>query len=192
MKPSANAVLALAATFTVTFAIGPGLAGCGTAPKTQDRAVFKDEAKAAKLWFETNVPGVKKQIADSAGYIVFPHVGQAGFVIGGTYGRGAVYDARGLQTGWAAVSKGSLGLQIGGQGFKMLMVLEDDKAMRRFKNGSWSGDVGATVVLGTEGGAATAPFHEGVAIYIGDQSGAMAGMQVALANISYRGVGDVE
>lgn len=189
MPTHATAVLSLLAA-SAALSLAP--LGCSTVPEKGDRAVFKDESKAALLWFQTNVPGAKRQIEGSAGYIVFPHVGQAGFVIGGTFGRGAVYDARGMQIGWAALNKGSLGLQIGAQGFKMLMVLEDEKALRRFKTGSWSGDVGATVVFGTEGGAATAPFREGVAIYIGDQSGAMAGMQVALSNVTYRGVGDVE
>jgi lipid-binding SYLF domain-containing protein len=167
--------------------------GCKTAPKAESRATFALEAQAAQQWFDTNVTGVGAQIKGAAGYIVFPDVGQFGIIFGGgTFGRGAVYDKTGTQVGWAAINRASIGLQLGVQGFKMLMVLKDDKTFTDFKEGAWRGDVAATAVAANSGAAASAQFKEGVAVYVGDQAGLMAGMSIALAHVRYKNLNDVE
>ena len=169
------------------------LPACQVAPKAENRASFKVETEAAQKWFSSNVKTFDKQVDSSGGYIIFPDVGRAGFVfLGGTFGRGAVYDGNGKQIGWARMGSGTLGLQLGAQGYKMAMILEDENTMRRFKNGKWTGDVSATAVAATEGGAAAAPFTDGVVVYFGDQAGLMAGVSVALANIRYRNLDDIE
>jgi len=112
------------------------LTACSVAPKAENRETFVTEAKAARQWFATNVKSFNKQIGDCGGYIIFPNVGRAGVVFfGGTFGRGAVYDASGTQIGWARVGSGTFGLQLGAQGYKMAMILEDhgqvDRRRRR-------------------------------------------------------------
>lgn len=183
---------AIAAALLASAALAASLPGCNTAPKPENRETFVLEANAAKQWFIKNVKGVESQLNSSAAYIVFPSVGQAGLIVGGSFGRGAVYDATGKQVGWAVLNKGSIGLQIGAQGFKMLMVLEDEKTFRAFKDDAWRGSVAATAVAAEEGATATAPFREGLAIYVGQQKGLMAGMDIALANIRYKSLADVE
>lgn len=169
------------------------LTGCSVAPKAENRETFTTEAQAAKQWFAKNVKSFNKQIGDCGGYIIFPDVGRAGvFFLGGTFGRGAVYDGNGKQVGWARMASGTLGLQLGAQGYKMAMILEDDKTLRRFKEGKWTGDVAATAVAANEGAAADAQFSDGVIVYVGDQAGLMAGVNVALSNVSYRNLDDVE
>lgn len=169
------------------------LTACSVAPKAENRATFTTESQAAKQWFASNVKGFDKQLSSSGGYIVFPGVGQAGaFFVGGAFGRGAVYDSDGRQIGWAALSRASLGLQLGAQGYKMVMILEDKKTMNHFKEGKWTGDVSATAVAANEGGAADAQFTDGVIVYVGDQAGLMAGISVALANVRYKNIDDLE
>ncbi|MCW8800331.1 MAG: hypothetical protein OQK71_05340, partial [Desulfobacter sp.] len=46
------------------------------------------------------------------GYAVFPTVGKGGFVVGGAYGQGRVYQD-GLITGSASVTKITVGFQLG-------------------------------------------------------------------------------
>ncbi len=178
----------------LAFACAPMISlGCNTAPKAESRASFALEASAARQWFESNAGGIGAQIKGAAGYIVFPDVGQWGLVFGGgTFGRGAVYDKTGAQVGWAAINRASVGLQLGAQGFKMLMVLQDDKTFADFKEGAWRGDVAATAVAANSGAAASAQFKEGVAVYVGDQAGLMAGMSIALAHVQYKNLADVE
>jgi len=169
------------------------LPACQVVPKAENRASFKVETEAAQKWFSSNVKTFDKQVDSSGGYIIFPSIGQAGVgFFGGTFGRGAVFNSNGSQVGWAALGSGSVGLQLGAQGYKMAMILEDEATMRRFKNGKWTGDVSATAVAATEGGAAAAPFTDGVVVYVGDQAGLMAGVSVALANIRYRSLDDIE
>jgi len=185
--------LRLISNLSVVAFLATFLTACHVAPKAESRASFKVEADAAQKWFSGNVKGFDKQADASGGYIIFPSIGQAGVgFFGGTFGRGAVFNANGSQVGWASLGSGSVGLQLGAQGYKMAMILEDEATMRRFKNGKWTGDASATAVAATEGAAAAAPFTDGVVVYVGDQAGLMAGVSVALANIRYRNIDDLE
>ena len=179
---------------TAVLSLAPlAFTGCNVAPKATNRASFETETSAAKKWFSANVKAFDRQIDSCGGYIIFPSVGQAGIgFFGGTFGRGAVYNASGTQVGWAALGSGSVGLQLGAQGYKMAMILEDEATMRRFQNGKWTGDVSATAVAANEGAAADAQFTDGVIVYVGDQSGLMAGISIALANVRYKNIDDVE
>ncbi len=162
------------------------LGGCSTAPKVKDRAAFMDRAESTRRWFETNVYGLRGQINGSAGYIVFPDVAQWGILIGGgTFGRGALYTPDGRQTGWAAINVGSIGLQAGVQGLRMLMVLEDQRAVAQFKENLLTGSVTGVAVAGEAGGSGKASFTNGVAMYQGANVGLMAGINIGLNYIRY-------
>ncbi len=160
--------------------------GCSTAPPMKDRTTFVSESRVATTWFETNVPGLRSQIDSSAGYAIFPAVGQWGVIFGGgKFGRGTLNNPGGVQLGWAAVNTGSLGLQAGVQGFKMLIVFEDGATLQAFKENRLSGAVSAVALVGESGGSAQAPFENGVAIYQGANTGLMAGVNVGLDYLRY-------
>jgi len=162
------------------------LGGCSTAPKVQDREAFLDSAESTTRWFERNVYGLRRQIDASAGYLVFPGVAQWGTLIGGgTAGRGALYTPDGRQIGWAAINIGSIGLQVGVQGFRMLMVLEDETALQHFKANLLTGSVDGVAVAVEAGGSGAASFTHGVAVYQGANVGLMAGMNIGLNYIRY-------
>ena len=161
-------------------------AGCSTAPKGEDRAAFADEAQLAVRYFEREFPGLRAQINNSAGYAVFPGIAQWGVVIlGGRHGRGMVNTPNDTQVGWSFVNTGSIGLQAGVQGFKMLVVFQDEDVFRRFKDGNLTGSAAAVAVAGDAGGSAAAPFVNGVAVYQGANSGLMAGVNLGLDYLSY-------
>ena len=160
--------------------------GCSTAPDAEDRQSFLVESGAATEWFLANVNGLERQVARSAGYIVFPSIGQWGLMFGGgQFGRGVLCDADGTPVGWAAINTVSLGLQAGVQGFKMFLVLENEAVKRRFMENTFSGGVGGTVVVAQEGGSAKAAFEQGVALYQGANSGLMAGVNIGLDRLRY-------
>ena len=56
---------------------------CNVAPKADDRESFVVEAREGLKHFESNVPGLKDQIKNSAGYAVFPGAGQWGIIFTG-------------------------------------------------------------------------------------------------------------
>lgn len=160
--------------------------GCSTAPKSEDRASVASRSQSTTMWFKSKVNGLTAQIRNSAGYIVLPDVGQWGVLVGGgTFGRGVLCKPDGTQIGWAAINSGSVGLQAGVQGFRMLIVIETQDELRNFMAGKWNGQAGAVAVLGEEGGSAASPFQNGIAVYQGANSGLMAGVSVGLNRIRY-------
>ena len=161
--------------------------GCATEPKAEDQADFVARATSSRAWFERSVVGLEQQIDGAAGYIIFPDVAQWGILItGGTFGRGMLCRADDTQIGWAAINVGSLGLQAGVQGFRMLMVLENEAEVQEFMKGKWAGSVTGVAVAGEAGGSGAAPFVGGVAAYQGANSGLMAGVNVGLNHIRYK------
>lgn len=155
--------------------------GCSTAPKAEDQSTIRAESRNSLNWFKTRVTGLDRQLADSAGYISYPAIGQYGIIIsGGKFGRGVVYDNKHRQIGWAYINTVSLGLQAGAQGYKMLVVFENYTTLDQFKEDKLTGNVGATAVAGESSAEGTASFTNGVAIYQGDATGLMAGASVGL------------
>lgn len=181
-RPSMLAPLLVLSLLGVAFT----LPGCSTAPPRTEARGAKLEAEVARDWFLEHVYGLDRQLADSAGYVVFPDVGQVGVIyLGGQFGRGVVYDPSGRQTGWAAVNTGSLGLQAGVRGFRMLVVFENPHTLELFKQEKLSGDVTGVAVLGDEGTSGTAPFVHGAAVYQGDSTGVFAGVSLGLNYLRY-------
>lgn len=165
--------------------------GCSTAPKAQDQTAFKAEARSAMQWFQRNVPGLDAQIRQSAGYIVYPSVGQWGILFGGgQFGRGTVETANGTQIGWGALNIASIGLQAGVRGFKMLVIFQDQATMDKFKSNQLSGSASGIVVVGETGTSGTAPFQNGVAVYQGASTGLMAGVNFGLDYMRFKPMGD--
>lgn len=165
-------------------------AGCSTAPDQKDQATVIAHSRSATQWFRNNATGVSAQLDNSAGYITYPGIGRYGLLItGGKMGRGVVYDSNHRQVGWAYINMMSAGLQVGIQGYKMLVVFQDAATMRRFQQNKLTGNVNATVVTLGVGAGGAASFTDGVAIYEGDQAGLMAGVSVGLDYMRYEAVG---
>lgn len=162
------------------------LTGCQTAPKSHKQAEFIDNAESSTQWFESSVNRLPQQINQSAAFVIFPDVAQWGILIGGgTFGRGAVCNPDGTQIGWAAINTGSIGLQAGVQGFRMLMVIQDQATLTRFKSNQLSGSVNGVLVAADTGTSAAEQFENGVVIYQGANRGLMAGINVGLNLIRY-------
>ena len=160
--------------------------GCSTTPKAEDQGKVLDNSREAMDWFTSNVSGLDRQLGSSAGYIVYPGVGQYGLLIGGgKFGQGVVYNNQNQQVGWAYLNAASAGLQVGGQGFKMLVVFQNSSTMDEFMENKLTGDVGATIVAADAGKAGAASFTNGVAVYQGAQTGLMAGASVGLDYMRY-------
>lgn len=162
------------------------LPACSTAPKHEDRDAVVARADSTLDWFKKNVKGLDAQVKQSAAYIVFPDVAQWGIIFGGgTWGRGAIFRPNGRQFGWTAINNGSVGLQAGVQGFRMVMVLENEAEVREFMSGKWNGTAAGVAVLAESGGSESAPFQGGVVVYQGANSGLMAGVNIGLSYVRY-------
>jgi lipid-binding SYLF domain-containing protein len=179
-----RAILASAALCLVSLTL---LGACSTAPKSENQADFMARARSSTEQFERSVPGLADQIKNSAGYIIFPDVSQFGIIFAGmTSGRGALCKPDGTQIGWAALNTGQIGLLAGVQGFRMLVVIQDEPTLKKFMDNQLSGSASGTAVAGEAGGSGLARFQNGVAVYQGANRGLMAGVDIGLDYIRYK------
>ncbi len=100
-------------------------------------------------------PAVMKFFKNSYGYAVFPTIGKAGWVIGGSYGKGQVYRG-GKVTGKASVMEGSIGFQFGGEAFSQIVFFQDKRAYDEFTSGNFEFGATAQAVVITAGAQAKA------------------------------------
>ncbi len=91
----------------------------------------------------------------SYGYAVFPTIGKAGFIVGGAYGEGRVYQ-QGSYVGNTSMTQASLGFQLGGQAFSQIIFFQDKRAFEEFTGGNFEFGADANVVAITAGASAQA------------------------------------
>jgi lipid-binding SYLF domain-containing protein len=148
--------------------------GCTTAPTSQEtRTALLEHATATLQDMNRMDPGVEALARRGYGYAVFPEVVKAGLGLGGGYGQGVVYE-QGQHIGYADLTLGSIGAQIGGQTFSELIVFENKAAMDRFKLSPVDFTAGAAAMILQQGAAANASFIEGIAVVVRPITGAMA------------------
>ena len=95
-------------------------------------------------------PAVQPFFKNAYGYAVFPTIGKGGFVVGGAFGKGQVYQG-GKVTGEASLIKASIGFQAGGQAFSQMIFFEDKRAYDEFTSGDFEFDAAASAVAITAG-----------------------------------------
>jgi lipid-binding SYLF domain-containing protein len=143
-------------------------------------------------------PSVEKFFNNSYGYAVFPTIAKAGYVIGGSYGKGLVYR-HGKVTGKSKVFEGSIGFQIGGEAFSEIIFFQDKRAYDEFTSGNFEFGAGAQAVVvtagaetqagtsGTNAGASAGPktgvqaetnYVRGMATFVHAQGGLMVGFTI--------------
>ncbi len=87
------------------------------------------------------------------GYALFPTVGKGGIGIGGAGGKGRVYTG-GNHVGNTSVAQLTIGLQLGGQAYSMIIFFEDKRAFEEFTSGNFEFGAQATAVAITAGASA--------------------------------------
>jgi len=160
----------VAAALVLTIAM---MGGCATAPTSQEG---KDELirRAAAVLREWNrdTPGVEGFARQSYGYALFPEVAKGGLGVGAAYGRGVVYE-QGGHVGYAELTQASLGLQVGGFAYQLLVVFDDRAALERFKQGRLDFSADASGVVLKTGYVAHVRFIEGLSVFARPVGGAM-------------------
>lgn len=173
-----NLVLTMIAATTVA---------CATAPDTQsERANLDRQAQATLQTMITKDPSLPRLLNESAGYAVFPSIGKGGFIAGGAYGRGVLYE-RGRRVGFVDLSQASIGAQIGGQTFAELIVFRTPFDVQRLKRGEFSLGANVSAVALTAGAAGSADTSGGVAVLVMPRGGLMAELSVSGQKINFQG-----
>jgi lipid-binding SYLF domain-containing protein len=108
----------------------------------------EDYSSTINVFRDSPIPA--EYFKTSYGYAVFPTIGKAGFVVGGSYGVGQVYHG-GKATGKSSVIEGSIGFQAGGEAFSEIIFFKDQSAYNEFISGNFEFDATAQAVVITMG-----------------------------------------
>jgi len=167
MKLHLTAPTALAAALLIA-------AGCSTAPESEaDQKALKANAEATLAKFKEVNPEAAEAYTESAdGMAVFPNIAKGGLIVGGSRGKGVVYEG-GEVIGYASVSEGSIGLQAGGQSFGQIIFFQED-ALKRFKLGEFSFGGTVSAVAANADAAKKGQYKDGLAVVVLDAKGLMA------------------
>jgi lipid-binding SYLF domain-containing protein len=86
-------------------------------------------------------------MSKARGVLVFPSVIQAGFIVGGQYGEGAL-RVGGSTVGYYSTVSGSVGLTAGGQSKAIIFLFMTQDSLDKFRNSDgWSAGGDASVEL---------------------------------------------
>ncbi len=166
-------------------------------------AALADEYADAMKTFEN--AGISNMFDSAYGYALFPTIGKAGFVIGGAYGEGRVYQG-GQHVGDTTMTQASIGFQIGAKGYSQVIFFEDKRALDEFSSGDFEFGADAQVTALTAAATATANtagnrasasggknnanvvsggYNKGMATYIVTKGGLMAEASISGQKFSY-------
>jgi lipid-binding SYLF domain-containing protein len=126
------------------FTVLLGTALPAAADKFDDALESFSRQDATRPYFET-----------ARGYALFPTIGKGGIGIGGAYGEGRVYE-QGEHIGDVSMSQVTIGFQLGGAAYSMIVFFEDERALREFTSGNFEFGAQASAVALTAGVSAEA------------------------------------
>ncbi|MGD8416915.1 MAG: YSC84-related protein [Pseudomonadales bacterium] len=89
------------------------------------------------------------------GYALFPTIGKGGIGIGGAGGKGRVFVG-GKHVGNTSMAQLTIGLQLGGQAYSMIIFFEDERAFNEFTSGNFEFGAQVAAVAITAGASASA------------------------------------
>ena len=153
------------------------LVGCASAPQTRtERATLIQRSDARLTTMMHRDPSLSNLLGKSAGWAVFPSVGEGGFIVGAQQGVGVVYARGRGPIGFAVLRQGSFGLQAGGRAFAEIVVLRTPAALARMKGGRFDLTSQAGATLLSSGAADAATTSGDTSVFIDEESGAMANL----------------
>ena len=162
------------------------LPACSTEPKTAaDKSTLSSEVDAALSGFRNADSSLQGELNRASGYAVFPEVGKAGLIAGGSYGKGELFD-HGVRVGWCDLSQATIGLQAGAQTYDEIIIFRDQAALDKFKSGNFAFAANLSAVAIKPGAAGSANYSDGVAVFIRPKGGLMAEAAVGGQKFNYR------
>ena len=105
--------------------------------------------------FQNDIKGAKEFLASAKGVLVFPNVVKAGFVVGGSYGEGALRIG-GKTVDYYNTAAASWGFLAGAQSVRVIIVFMQEDALEKFRaSQGWEAGVDGSVTLVNIGAAGT-------------------------------------
>ncbi len=157
------------------------LAACGNGIGSQGADVIDRRVAASLAFLERTYPGTRSLREKSVGMLVMPLLTQAGFGVGGTYGRGALL-INGVTVDYYSATSASFGLQIGAQQYGYVLYFMTQDALANFRaSPGWAAGADIEYTVSNEamnvGTETTTVLHPVIAVVFG-QAGLLAGATV--------------
>lgn len=158
------------------------LAACSSTPVDPGAKRREIDAKVDNALAELYRADGTRQLVDRAeGVLVIPDVVSAGFIVGGSYGQGALRK-KNVTTAYYSVGAGSVGLLAGVQSKTIFLLFMTPEAMAKFEQSDgWTAGTDASVALIQVGAGVRMDTETGSNQVIGlvrDQSGFMANLSL--------------
>ena len=161
------------------------LGACANGVGNNNAAVLDARVDATRDFLFSRYPGTRDLAARSAGVLYMPLITEAGFGIGGGYGRGAL-RINDVTVDYYSATRATFGFQIGAQQYAHALFFLTEAALAEFRRSpGWA--VGADVRYATPDqgaslGKETTEINPVIALVFG-QSGLIAG--ATLAGVKY-------
>jgi lipid-binding SYLF domain-containing protein len=127
--------------------------GEGTADSAAKKRAIDVEVDGALVDLYASTKGSRELAATARGILVFPKVVSAGFIVGGSYGQGALRKGNST-AGYYSVGAGSVGLLAGAQSKAMYLLFMTPEALQKFEaSNGWTAGADASVVVMDESAA---------------------------------------
>ena len=118
------------------------------------------------------MPELKPYFKKAKGYAVFPSVGKGGIGIGGSRGKGELFQ-NGKVTGATTLTQLSVGFQLGAQAFSQIIFFKAQRDINRFTQGNFEFGASASAALINQGAAVETAYSNGIAVSTISKGGLM-------------------
>lgn len=139
--------------FTLTGLAAAGFtAACGNGVGSNGANEIDARVDATLNYLYTNYPNTTDLRDKASGMLVMPVITEAGFGLGGGYGRGAL-RVNDVTVDFYSAAKGSVGLQIGANQYAHVLFFMTEGSLTEFRRSSgWAAGAGVEYVVVNEGG----------------------------------------
>lgn len=136
------------------------IAASGVAERRQE---ILDMSKAALNDLRKD-KGAAELLDDAYGTAVFDTT-KGGFIVTGAGGTGVAMRKNGSNPVYMHMGAGGVGLGVGLENYKFIILFENEDTYKRFIDGEWSAGATAQAAAGRDGAAVVGKFVNGVAVY---------------------------
>lgn len=158
-----------------------GLVACSNGVNSAGGSMIDARVDVARDYLYQQFPGTRELAERSSGVLFMPLITEAGFGVGGAYGRGAL-RINGVTVDYYSAAKASVGFQIGAQQYAHALFFMTPDALSQFRASSgWVAGADVRYAVPDQGaslGKDTTEITPVVALVYG-QSGLIAGATVA-------------
>src|SRR4029450_12662262 len=148
-------------------------------PTFETRASIDANVNGAMTKLYSQDPDSRAMVARARGVLVFPSVVSAGFVVGGSYGKGSLVLG-GHPVAYYSTAAGSVGLLAGADSKAVYILFMTDEALNKFRaSNGWTAGADASISLIKTGASAsvdTQTAQQPVVGYVLTNAGFMANL----------------